>query len=165
MNYVVFDIETTGLSTTNDRIIEIGAVKVIDGIIVEEFSKLINPQISIPYGASSVNGITDYTVKDAPYAGQVLSEFQRFIQGTDFLIGHNANRFDYPFLVSEFQRNFVKHETIKTKDTLWIARSRVKGLPSYSLKNLCIHFNIVNDTAHRALSDAKATQSLFEKIY
>jgi len=165
MKYVVFDIETTGLNTSEDRIIEIGAVNVIDGVIVEEFSKLINPLIPIPYQAYSVNGITDDMVKDAPFPGLVFTEFSRFIEGVDFLVGHNANRFDYPFLQAEFDRYFVKHSKLPLKDTLWLARNKLRGLRSYSLKNLCIHYNIVNEDAHRALSDALATQKIFDLVY
>ena len=139
--------------------------EVIDGVIVEEFSKLINPLIPIPYQAYSVNGITDDMVKDAPFPGLVFTEVSRFIEGVDFLVGHNANRFDYPFLQAEFDRYFVKHSKLPLKDTLWLARNKLRGLRSYSLKNLCIHYNIVNEDAHRALSDALATQKIFDLVY
>ena len=164
MKYVVFDIETTGLDTNNDSIVEIGAVKVIDGIVIDTFSKLINPGKPIPYAASSVNGITDEMVFDADLPGKVLYEFNQFIGDADFLLGHNAKRFDYPFVKSEFRRYFVKHNELEIKDTMWIARAKVKGIQSYSLKSLCSYFNVSNDDAHRALSDAMATYQIFEEL-
>lgn len=164
MEYVVFDIETTGLDTMNDRIVEIGAVRVKDGEIISEFEMLINPGILITDEVTAINGITNEMLADKDYPGVVLSRFNQFISGADFLIGHNAIRFDYPFIESEFKRNYVKHEKIAVKDTVWIARSKIKMLKSYSLKNLTEYFGITNITAHRALSDVYATYELYEKL-
>lgn len=164
MEYVVFDIETTGLDTDNDRIIEIGAVRVKDGEVIGIFDKLINPGIEISDFITNINGISNEMVENEDYPGVVLSEFNRFMYGVEFLVGHNAYRFDYPFLQSEFKRNFIKHEKLYVKDTVFISRSKVKRLRSYSLKNLTEHFGIVNQTAHRALSDVYATYELFEKL-
>ncbi len=164
MEYVVFDIETTGLDTDSDRIIELGAVRIKDGIVIGVFEKLINPGISISEVITNINGISNEMVEDADYPGVVLSEFNRFIDGVEFLVGHNAYRFDYPFIQSEFKRNFIKHNKLYVKDTLFIARKKVPRLRSYSLKNLTEHFEIVNQTAHRALSDVYATHELFEKL-
>ena len=80
MKYVVFDIETTGLDTYNDRIIEIGAVKVVDGEIVEEFEELINPGFSIPYNITRITGIDDTMVADASYPGVVFTLFNKLIE-------------------------------------------------------------------------------------
>lgn len=164
MSYVVFDIETTGLDTWNDRIIEIGAVKVEDGQIIDEFEMLINPGISIPPQVSAINNIYDDMVVDAKLPGEVLYRFHEFIKDVDYLVGHNAKRFDYPFLQSEFDRHFVKFEPFVVKDTVWFARSKIKGLRSYSLAALCRVFNIKNEDAHRALSDVYATHHVYLEL-
>ncbi len=164
MEYVVFDIETTGLDTDNDCIIELGAIRILNGEVIGIFDKLINPGIVISDLITSINGISNEMVKDADYPGVVLSEFNRFISGVEFLVGHNAYYFDYPFVQSEFKRNFVKHDKIYIKDTLFIAKKKIPRLRSYSLKNLTEHLGIINKTAHRALSDVYATFELFEKL-
>lgn len=165
MEYVVFDIETTGLDTLNDRIIEIGALRIKDNKVVGEFDKLINPGIVIPFEVTNINGITNEMVANEDYPGVVLSQFNKFIEGVDFLIGHNAIRFDYPFLKSEFQRNFVKSADYLVKDTVRIARIKLRReLRSYTLKNLTAYYGIINKEAHRALSDVYATYELYEKL-
>jgi len=165
MEYVVFDIETTGLDTFNDRIIELGAIRIKDGEVVDEFNELINPGIPIPFIVTSINGITDEMVENEDYPGVVLSRFNKFIEGVDFLIGHNAIRFDYPFLRSEFIRNFVRAEDYHVKDTVRIARIKLRRqLRNYSLKNLTEYYGIENREAHRALSDVYATYELYKKL-
>lgn len=164
MKYVVFDIETTGLDTRNDRIVEIGAVKVEDGIVLEEFDMLMNPGVPIPPRVSEINNIYDDMVVNAEYPGVVLTKFHNFIKDVDYLVGHNAKRFDYPFLESEFDRNFIRFEPFKVKDTVWVARSKLKGLRSYSLAALCRVFNITNENAHRALSDVYATHKVYLEL-
>ena len=164
MEYVVFDIETTGLDTDVDRIIELGAVRVIDGEVVAVFDRLINPGIVISDFITSINGISNEMVQEADYPGVVLSEFERFINGVEFLVGHNAYYFDYPFLQTEFKRNFVKHNKLYVKDTMFIAKKKIPRFRSYSLKNLTQHLGIMNQTAHRALSDVYATFELFEQL-
>lgn len=164
MSYVVFDIETTGLDVNNDRIIEIGAVKVENGIVLEEFNQLINPGVPIPPHVSAINNIYDDMVEKADYPGVVLARFHNFIKDVDYLVGHNAKRFDYPFLESEFARNFIKYEKFQVKDTVWVGRSKLKGLRSYSLASLCRVFNIENVDAHRALSDVYATHQVYLEL-
>lgn len=165
MEYVVFDIETTGLDTLNDRIVELGAIRVKDNEVVGEFNKLINPGIPIPYIVTSINGITDEMVENEDYPGVVLSQFSKFIEGVDFLIGHNVIRFDYPFLQTEFKRNYVKSTEYNIKDTVRIARIKLRRqLRSYSLKSLTEYYGIENREAHRALSDVYATYELYKKL-
>lgn len=164
MRYVVFDIETTGLDTSHDRIVEIGAVKVENGQVVEEFDMLINPGVPMPPHVSEINHITDDMLIDAELPGVVLYRFHQFIQDVDYLVGHNARRFDYPFLESEFDRHFIKYEPVRIKDTVWEARRNIKGLRSYSLAALCRVFNIENVNAHRALSDVYATHHVYLEL-
>lgn len=87
-DYVLFDLETTGISCNTDEVIEISALKVRNGRIAEEFSELVNPGMPIPYAASRVNNITDRMVNDAPHFDQVLGRFLDFA-GDDVLVGHN----------------------------------------------------------------------------
>lgn len=164
MRYVVFDIETTGLDVQHDRIVEIGAVKVEDGRIVAEFEAMMNPGIPMPPQAGAVNGITDDMLAGAPLPGEMLARFARFLDDVDMLVGHNAKRFDHPFLEFEFQRHFVKYVPLPVRDTVWEARRTIRGLRSYSLAAPCRIFQIDNATSHRALSDARATQAVFERL-
>ena len=96
-DYVLFDLETTGLSPDTDAIIEISALKVIGGEVADEFSTLINPCMHIPYKASSVNGITDDMVQDSPKIDEALRAFTAFI-GDSILVGHNIKNFDLRFI-------------------------------------------------------------------
>jgi len=164
MKYVVYDIETTGLDTYNDRIIEIGAVKVVDGEITEEFDKLVNPGFPIPYNITRITGIDDMMVADAQYPGVVFTLFNDFIKDADFIIGHNAKRFDFPFIESEFKRNAIRLHEVSCKDTIWEARRKLRRAKGYSLKELCLEFGIENKSAHRALPDVYATHELFLKL-
>ncbi|MFK5883636.1 MAG: 3'-5' exonuclease [Candidatus Izemoplasma sp.] len=163
-DYVVLDIETTGLSKENDRIVELGAVRIKDGKVVATYNELINPGISIPYEVSKINGITDDMLVDSLHSYEAFLKFENFILGTQFLVGHNIYYFDYPFLQNEFKRSGINLNKHKIEDTLWIAKKKVKGLNSYSLKNLTAKYNIDNVTAHRALSDVMATYELFELL-
>ena len=100
---VFFDLETTGVDTTKDRIVEISMVKVMpDGEEIVR-TRLINPQMHIPEDASAIHGITDEDVKDAPTFAQIAKSLSQFIEGCDFG-GFNSNRFDLPILVEEFLR-------------------------------------------------------------
>ncbi|MCK5762257.1 MAG: 3'-5' exonuclease [Candidatus Izimaplasma sp.] len=165
MEYVVFDIETTGLDTLNDQIIEIGALRIKDNEVVGEFDELINPGITIPFEITNINGISNEMVADKDYPGVVLRRFHKFIEGVDFLIGHNAIRFDYPFLKEEFRRNSIRSNDYMVKDTVRIARVKLRReLRSFTLKNLTHHYGIINREAHRALSDVYATYELYKKL-
>ncbi len=165
MEYVVFDIETTGLDTENDRIVELGAIRIKDDEVVGEFNELINPGIEIPQIVTNINGITNEMVANEDYPGVVLIQFAKFIDGVDYLLGHNAIRFDYPFLMNEFRRNYVKSEEYNVKDTVRIARLKLRRqLRSYSLKSITEYYGIINREAHRALSDVYATYEIYKKL-
>ena len=92
-DYVVFDLETTGTSWANDAVIEISAIKVQKGVVVGNFSTLVNPQRPIPFRASEVNHIYDHMVKDAPVFKKALADFDAFV-GEEYLVGHNIHTFD-----------------------------------------------------------------------
>lgn len=154
--FIAFDVETTGLKPYSDRIIELGAVLYENGLEVSTFSSLINPQIHIPKSASAVNHITDSMVKNAPLAEVVFPDLVSFLgdalDGKTLLCAHNAS-FDMGFL-SEALMDLGINGRIRCVDTLVFARRTIKGLPNYKQDTIASHLGIVNDEAHRALSDA-----------
>lgn len=160
-DYVMFDLETTGLSTDDDAIVEISAVKVTDGEVVDEFSTLVNPGIHIPYFASSVNGITDDMVKDAPDVEQALREFITFV-GDSILAGHNIRDFDLKFIQRDAVRFFGKPLSNDYVDTLIVARRYLPELKSRSLESLAYHYDISYDGAHRALADCYINKQVYD---
>lgn len=162
-DYTVFDLETTGVSPQTDRVIEISAIKVRNGKAVDEFSTLVNPLRSIPYGASRVNGITDKMVENAPVFKEALEKFLDFIKD-DILVGHNINDFDMKFIHRDceaFFRMFLGNDYI---DTLPLARKCLPELSHHKLTDLAAYYNISVAGAHRALNDCKMNQLVFEKL-
>ena len=161
MNYIVFDLETTGLSTDTDAVIEISALKVTDGVITDEFSTLVNPCMHIPYMASSVNGITDDMVKDAPDLETALKSFLDFI-GDSVLVGQNIIRFDMRFIQRDALKLFGRTITNSLVDTLNLSKRYLPELSSHSLGALADHYDISYDGAHRALADCNITFKVYQ---
>lgn len=159
--YVVFDLETTGLHPRKNEIVEIGAVKVENGVIVDTFSTLVKPRKEITAEVTEINGITNEMLADAPSINRVLPDFKKFI-GSCTLVAHNAE-FDCKFLYVAFAR-FKMKLTNKYVDTLEMARKAYPRLNDHKLGTLCGYLNIENETAHRALSDTLATQQLFTRL-
>lgn len=160
-NFVVFDIETTGLSRT-EEIIEIGAIKVRGGKGTEKFSTLVRPQKSVPYLIQEITGITNIMLEDAPKIEDVLPDFLRFI-GDDILLGHNIISFDSKFICREAAELGINLKN-PLFDTLSYAKRLKKctNMPkSLSLSSLCSEFGIKNESAHRAYDDALANAKLF----
>ena len=160
-SYVLFDIETTGLSPETDAIIELSAIKVVEKEIVNEFSTLINPEIHIPYYASSINGITDDMVKGAPTIGPVLKDFIVFIQNA-VLVGHNIRNFDLKFIQRDMIRYLGKPLSNDYVDTLIVARRYLPELSSRSLESLSDYYGISYEGAHRALSDCHINKQVYD---
>ena len=158
--YVVFDIETTGLSPVNDMITEIGAVKIENGIVVDEFSQLINPQIPIPDKIVNITGITDEMVKNQPTIQEVLPEFQDFIKDS-VLVAHNAV-FDIGFIREQLS-NIKRTINNPVLDTLELTRTLYPHLKSHRLNVVAKHLNVNLVNHHRAVDDAKATAEIFLK--
>jgi DNA polymerase-3 subunit alpha (Gram-positive type) len=156
--YVVFDIETTGLSFKHDKITEIGAVKVKNGEIIDNFSALINPEIKIPQKIIELTGITDDMVRDKPTIDKVLPQFIEFI-GNDPVVAHNAS-FDTSF-IKENCRKLVLDFDNTVLDTLSLSRLLVPSLKRYKLNVLAKHFKVSLENHHRAVDDAKATGEIF----
>lgn len=160
-SYVVFDFETTGMNPIVNRIIEIGAVKVIDNNIVDSFSQLINPMQYITTRISNVVNITNDMVEDCPIIEDVLPNFLEFIE--DFpLVAHNA-RFDMGFLINSAHRlGYEVNNAVL--DTLLLSRKFNKDCIKHNLNYLTKHFNVKLEHAHRAYYDALATCYIYKII-
>lgn len=159
--FVAYDLETTGIRPTMDRILEIGAVRVENFQMKEEFQTFVNPGRAIPERIVSLTGITDDMVKDAKMPETAVLEFLKFC-GDDIILGHNLI-FDYSFIKVQA---VSMGETFEKEgiDTLKIARKLCTDLKSRSLSCLCEHFEILNEHQHRAIDDAKATVQLYLKL-
>lgn len=160
-DYVVIDLEMTGLKIKKDRILEVGAVRVRDGVMQEEYEALINPGCSLSAEVIKLTGITDEMAKEGRDAAEVMEEFFSFL-GEDVLVGQNII-YDYSFLKQwavnhdrTFERNAV--------DTLKLARIFLPPEQKKDLASLCACFDIRRENAHRALADARETAQLFEEI-
>ncbi|MDD3746420.1 MAG: PolC-type DNA polymerase III [Anaerostipes sp.] len=160
-SYVVFDIETTGFNNQEDRIIEIGAVKVIEGKITETFSEFVNPQIPIPFRITQLTTITDQMVIDADTISEVLPRFFEFSKGS-ILVAHNAN-FDIGFIKENAKRLNLTYDYTSV-DTLGLGRCLLPHLGKFTLDNICKNLNIKLETHHRAVDDATATGKIFVKF-
>ena len=160
-SYVAVDLETTGLRAKEDKIIEIGAIKVVDGVQVDEFSTFVNPRTKISPRITELTGITNEDVKDAPFDTEAMADFLSFSEGF-VLLGHNV-RFDYSFLQVCATNNRFEFDK-ECIDTLKIARKALPEMPSRSLDCLTQHFDLLHEEKHRALSDALAASLLYQKF-
>lgn len=162
-DYVLFDLETTGTSCKKDLIIEISAVKVKGGKVIEEFSTLVNPGIPIPYYATAVNNITNEMVKDSPDISVALKDFLEFI-GDNVLVGHNINSFDMKFIyrmTMELYGQYIDNDYV---DTLPLSRVCLPELRNHKLVDLAEYYNLSTAGAHRALNDCRMNQIVFENL-
>ena len=162
-DYVVFDLETTGISCYKDSVIEISAIKVVNHKIKDESSSLVHPGRSIPYYASQVNGITDEMVADAPRFEVVLKDFIEFIGGMP-LVGHNINAFDMKFIYRDCQNYYGSVLDNDYVDTLKLARKYLPRLEHHTLSDLADYYGISTDGAHRALNDCRMNQKIYENL-
>lgn len=160
-NYVCVDLETTGLNPKTDKIIEIGAVRVENGVRTEVFETFVNPACILPPKITELTGITDEELKSAPDIADVLPDFMAFLR-EDVLLGHSV-LFDYSFIKKAAVNNRIKFERMGI-DTLKIARRFLPELESRSLDFLCGHYAIPHK-AHRALADAEATCLLYDRLW
>lgn len=161
--FVCYDLETTGLSyESGDRMIEIGAVKIENGKITENFATFVNPEKHIPERSTEINGITDDDVKSAPKDYEALQDFYKFTRDC-IIIGYNNNSFDDVFLIGQSRRCRWNFDN-KTNDVYKIAQKNVKGLKNYKLGTVAKALGVVLDNAHRAWYDALATAEIFLKI-
>lgn len=160
--YVSFDIETTGFSPITNEIIEIGAVLVSNGMIVDEFHTLVQPTQPVPFDITLITGITNEMLSDAPRLDDILCDFLAFI-GDYPLVGHNVG-FDVNFVYDGATRCLGHGIDNIHVNTIRLAKPAAPDLPNYKLGTVLKYFGIENESAHRALSDAKATYQLYEKL-
>lgn len=159
--FVVFDLETTGLSSKHDMITEIGAVKVRNGSIVDQYSSLVNPEMKIPYEIVELTGITNEMVANERTIDQVLPEFLTFI-GEAPVVAHNA-KFDTSFVNEQAMRLHLDFNPI-VLDTIDLAKLILTEIKRYNLKRLCRYLNVNLVNHHRAVDDASATAQAFIKL-
>ncbi|QGH34571.1 PolC-type DNA polymerase III [Gracilibacillus salitolerans] len=160
--YVVFDVETTGLSAIYDTIIELAAVKVHNGEIVDRYESFANPHHPLSETTTNLTGITDDMVKDAPEVEEVLKEFHEWM-GDGILVAHNAD-FDMGFLNTGFKRIGYEEASNPVIDTLELARLLFPELKNHRLNTLCKKLDIELTQHHRAIYDAEATGYLLWKF-
>lgn len=159
--YVVFDLETTGFSPVSNRIIEIGAVKVVEGSIKEHFSSFVNPQVPIPFRIEELTGINDSMVLEAPSIETILPQFLEFCQDA-VLVAHNAS-FDMSFIEENCKRLGIERE-FTSVDTVALARILLPQLNRYKLDTVAKALNISLHNHHRAVDDAGCTAEIFVKF-
>lgn len=162
-DYVVFDLETTGISVVSDEIVEISAVKVSRHEIEDTFSTLVNPGMPIPRSATQVNGITDDMVSSAPDLGTALAQAMEFF-GDRVLVGHNIHTFDMKFLSRAALGLYGTEIANDYVDTLYIARACLPKLKHHRLVDVSEHFQISTIGAHRALNDCMMNQKCYEQL-
>lgn len=157
---VVLDFETTGLSPDyGDRAIEIGAIKLVDGVLVDRFQQLMNPGQAISSFIEHYTGISNRMLSSAPPCEEVMSEFASFIDGFN-LVAHNAS-FDARFLHSELER-VNQYESGSFACSMLISRRVYPDAPNHKLGTLVQYKELPNDgTFHRALADAEMTAHLW----
>ena len=156
--YVVFDIETTGFSPVQNNIIEIGAVKVSNGQIIDRFSEFVNPKEPIPFRIEELTGITDDMVMNAPEIEMILPKFMEFCKECS-LVAHNA-QFDTSFIRENCRRQNLPYD-FTVVDTLSLARLLLTDMAKFKLNNICKKLNISLENHHRAIDDATATGEVF----
>jgi DNA polymerase-3 subunit alpha (Gram-positive type) len=159
--FIVFDLETTGLSADVDRIIEIGAVKIKNGEIVDRFNTFVNPEIPISFKTENLTGINDSMVISAPKIQQALVDFLEFCEDA-VLVAHNAG-FDTSFIEKKAKEQGIEVNPTYI-DTVLLAQFAIPNLNNYKLDTLCKHLGVSLENHHRAVDDAKATADIFLKL-
>lgn len=160
-SFIVFDIETTGLSSKFDRITEIGAVKVENGQIVDIYNQLVNPEKTIPQKIVELTGITNSMVENEPTIDIVLPQFLEFCEDS-ILVAHNAD-FDTAFIFENCRRLDIDWKRSYI-DTLALARALYPELRNHKLNTLTKHLEVKLENHHRASDDAKATANIYLKM-
>lgn len=162
-DYTIIDLETTGLSTKSCEIIELAAVKVRNGKIIDTFGTLIKPNVEIPYAVTQKTNITNEMVENAPKIDEKFQDFFDFI-GDDIVLGHNINSYDIPILCrycEELNSDSFNNDTL---DTLQFSRKCDIDVPDYKLTTLTNYFGIEHQNAHRALADCIANHECYQRL-
>ncbi len=161
-NFVIVDLETTGLSPLKNEIIEIGAIKVENGQVVDTMDIFVKPKNPVSYFITNLTGITNEMLKDGYEIEDGMKKFIEFSENYT-LIAHNA-RFDIGFLNSNMNSCFNKSLENKYLDTVKISKEIVKDLPNYKLGTLAKYFNVDYEGAHRALKDCEITLDIYNNL-
>ena len=160
--YIVLDLETTGLSKYKHKITEIAAIKFKDNEIVDKFHTLINPKVKIPSFITKLTGINYEMVKDAPTINEIMPELKEFLSDHT-IIAHNST-FDHGFL----NQNHLEHYNLPLPNqhlcTRKLAHRLLPELYSKRLSVICEHFEIINKQAHRAMTDVEVTAEIFSRF-
>ncbi|MGN0346493.1 MAG: PolC-type DNA polymerase III [Lachnospiraceae bacterium] len=159
--YVVFDIETTGFNAAKNKIIEIGAVKIKDGNIVDRFSEFVNPQVPIPLEIEKLTGINDAMVINADTIEVILPRFLEFSQGA-VMVAHNAG-FDMGFIQYKAKEQGIDCDFTYV-DTVAISRTMFPDAAKHTLDAVAKNLGVSLENHHRAVDDAEATAHIFEKF-
>ena len=158
-NFIILDIETTGLSAWRHRITEIAALKFINRNLVDEFVTLVNPLVPIPRFITRLTGIDDPMVRDKPTIDRIIGDLSDFMEDIP-IVAHNAT-FDYNFIDYNMRKHLNLRFTNPKICTARLARRLVPFLPSKRLSSLCQFFDINNVSEHRAKGDSLATAEIF----
>ncbi len=161
-DFTVVDLETTGLEPYSDDIIEVSALRVRDGSVVDTYSSLVKSRHPLDEFIIELTGITNEMLADAPSIREVLPRFIDFI-ADDIIVAHNAN-FDVNFLYDHYDKEFSKPFPNSFVDTYRIGRRLIHDSKHHRLTDLCEYFNITKETDHRALADSQACFELFCKL-
>ena len=162
MEFVSFDLETTGTLSHLDHIVEIGAVRFVEGEVKETYQQLVSIDIPMPEQATAINGITDEMLKGQPRVEEVLTSFSEFC-AQSLLVAHNAP-FDFQFLLRAIEEHRTPSPRGLVLDTCQLARKSFPGLANYKLSTLCDYLKIDTDEFHRAEADALHCGHLFIHI-
>lgn len=159
--FVIFDVETTGLNAYSERITEIGAVKIIDGKVVENYSSFVNPKKPIPVKITELTGITNEMVKDAPDEVEAIPSFFKFCEGC-VLVAHNA-QFDMRF-ISAAAKRLNLDVNFKYIDTVAVSRAIFPNLKNHKLDTVVDYLGLGGFNHHRACDDAKILSKVFLEL-
>lgn len=161
-DFIAFDLETTGIQPLEDGIVEIGAVKFIDGRPQKDFCMLVNPGMEIPPDAIKIHGISNEEVKNQPHIAEVMIPFTAYC-GDLPLVAHNA-KFDFKFLETAVKRDRCKAPIGQVLDTYGLAKKVFPGMLNYRLETLTKYFEFPNTVFHRASEDAEYCGKVFLRI-
>ena len=163
-DYSVIDLETTGIYVNSAKIVEISAVRVRNGQVVDEYSTLVNPGCHIPEEASEVNHITDDMVKNAPTLEEVINDFLDFV-GSDVILGYNNAGFDMNIIYDanlRINNSYFENDYI---DLLHSARKCLMDLDNCRLETVCKFYSLDTTGEHRALKDCYLTKECYDRIF
>ena len=160
----VYDLETTGLDSQKDEIIEVASIIVENGISGESFHSLINPGKKISAKITSITGIKDEDVIMSPDSPTVIKDFLNFLSKADFISGHNILNFDNKFIFKEIRRSNLQQIKQKSLDTLLLSRKHLRDQNSFKLSSILDRFHYKEESYHRAMNDVKACAFALNKL-